>query len=326
MRYMSITIILLLSSYSIVSASGSNELISKAEEAWNNQDFENSNILYQQLSEKNTSISETAMYNQALSLFRQNNYDSADKILDGLYNSKNREISEKSMMLGGLNSYRISEKLINESKEIQSALAEIDNSISWFSRLIELDSNNKTASHNLEISRIFKNNLKKAQEQQQEQEKKNKEMQDQLEELKEEQDQLASENQKKSDDHQKQQEDLREKTEDLHNQMGNDNKEAQEEMQKAQEQQKNAIEEMKKGQFVDAEESQNEASEAMGKALDLMKGEESESSEPENSEEEKSDEAKDEKDDISQSIIENEENRESSTNTTGGISNVDRNW
>ena len=299
--------------YSLFS-SGSKDLIHRAEDAWEKGDYKESALLYRQLSERESSLSESALYNRALSLYKQNDFDSAEKILSGLS-------SEKSMILSGSNSYKKSESLISESGNSEAALAEIKKSISWFERVSRINSENRKAAHNLEIAKMLKKNIETVQDNEQKQQQKNQEMENQLEKLKNEQEKLADDSQKGAEDHQKQQQELNKQTEDLKNQMENGDREVQNEMNKAREMQDKALEEMETGQYAKASESQEKASEALNSALDFLNGEDSSSNETE-----ENSESENQKESIAQSIIENENKRESSKITTGGILDVDRNW
>jgi len=303
-------------SVSTLFASGSSELVNIAEEAWNNKNYNESAQLYKEISEKYPSLSDPAKYNQALSLYKNKEYELIENTLSGLTDLK-------STSLLGLNSYKRSESFLMESGDIDSALKEIEKSISWFQRSVQLDLNNKENAHNLELSKILKKTIEQYKEEQQNQEQQNQENKNKLGDLKEEQDELASDSQKGADDHQEKQKELNKKTEELKNEMsGND--EVQQDFEKAREMQDKALERMNNGQHEEAGEFQQKAADALNQAREKLKTDEIDNSEENKNSNE--DNTGHEKEEIAQSIIENENNRETSIDKTGGINNVDRNW
>ena len=304
-----------------ISASGKNDLKKGAEEAWINEDYQEAQRLYGLMSENDSSQIIPALYNQALSLYKQSDFANAAKLLSQVPPIEADPLYTKFIMLNGNILYRNSEQIINTGETLDSALSDIERSISWYKRALEIDQNNRTASHNLEMANILKEKIQiKTDEEKKDEERKN-EMQEQLEQLKEEQKQLADDNQKDSEDHSGEQKNLQEETERIKNEMNEGGEEFQNQMEKAEDMQQKALDEINQGQYEEAEKSQNQAVEALEKAIDTFteKGSESGESPME-------DQAEEENDQIARSIIENENNRESSSENTGENSIVDRNW
>lgn len=268
--------------------------------------------------EANTDIDH---FNEALTHYQEQDYKKTDEILKTMGTIKNEYISENFMMLSGNNAYRYGKSLIEETGSTEQVSGLIDNSISWYQRILQINSENKIASHNLELANTLKEQLNQNKSREQAEQQKQDELKNQLEELQNKQEKLASDNQKGSEDHKSQQEELQNETGSLNDQLSENEKDVQQQMDISEELQKKAIEEIEQNNFKKAEEYQKEAAESLQKAADMMSGEKTEKKDsPEESESENN------TDQTARDIIENENNRESSTESSGEGTIINRNW
>jgi hypothetical protein len=263
------------------------------------------------------------IYNQALNLYNEKNYEKADELLGTIGNLKNKSNSEKMMMLSANNAYRLGDKLIGESQDLEKAGQLIEKSAAWYERVLQLNEENSIAAHNLELVHKLKEKLKQAELQQQMEQQKKDELQNQLKDIQQKQEQLASDSQKGADDHKTDQEDLQKETKDLSEQLSDMNEAAQKQLEEASDFQKQALEDLKENNYNKAEDLQKSASESLKKAMDAMNGDNSEAEKGSEQQEEKT---ADETDLTAQKIIENENNRETSSDQTGEGNIVNRNW
>jgi flagellar biosynthesis GTPase FlhF len=269
-------------------------------------------------SHENTTVD---LYNQALTLYEQQEYEKSDEIIQQIFSGKTEEIPNQTMILSGNNSYKLSSYLSENPENMEKALFEIDKSINWYKRYLDMNPGNKNVSHNMEMALKLKEKLEETVENEKKKQEKNKDQENQLDGLKDEQQKLADDNKKESEDHKSSQEDLNKKTSELSKEMSGENDQFKEQMEKAQNLQKQALDQLEQGDFKSAEDLQQQAAEALENAQNSLPDN---NQQPEPSESEGQSES--EIDQIARSIIENENNRESSTDKTGEGIIVDRNW
>jgi len=272
------------------------------------------------------SSSDHALYNEALSSYKQNEYDKTAEILKQL-DAESDDFDGRYMMLSANNSYRMSHQNMERSGETEEALVNIDKSIGFYERILQNGENNAAAAHNLELALMQKEKIKEASREEQQQQEQNKSDQNEVDQLREKQENLASDSQKGADDHKSDQEDLNRQTSEMKDQASSaGNEEFTEKMEKAEEAQQKTMEAINNKDYEQAEEHQRdaahfleEASESLGDGNEADDGQTDESRDSESENENESDQ-------IAKSIIENENNRESSSDKTNGGMIVDRDW
>lgn len=266
------------------------------------------------------------LFNEALSSYKQSDYEKTGELLKVLYEeSDGFDVNE--MMLSANNSYRLSLKNMESPGGTDKALDNIENSIGFYERLLQDRGNDPAVAHNLELSLLLKEKIKETSREEQKQQEQNKSDQNKVDQLQEKQENLASDSQKEADDHKSDQEDLNTQTSEMKNQSSSSqNEQFNEKMEKAEEAQQKAVEAIKNKDFEQAEEHQKDAAQYLKEASEsLGEGSETEPEHPDESGDSESDN-QNESDQIAKSIIENENNRESSSDKTSGGIIVDRNW
>ena len=263
------------------------------------------------------------LFNEALISYEENDYEKTAEQLKSLIVEDIDGFNEKLLMLTANNFYRLSKENLKNKGEADKALSNIENSIGFYKRIFQNNDKNKIAAHNLELALLLKENIKAAIEEEQKQNEQNESDRDKLDQLQEKQKQLAEDSQKGADDHKSDQEDLNEQTSEMKdNGSSSENEEYGQNMKNAEESQQKAMDALENKDFTQAEEFQNQAAQYLKEASDSL----GDSSETEESQSDDKQESENEKDQIAKSIIENENNRESSSdNISGGIV-VDRNW
>ena len=263
------------------------------------------------------------IFNEALNAYRQNDFAKTAELLNSFTDVLPENIDEQKMMLSANNSFKLSSKSFENNKDIETSISHIDNSIAFYERILEKNRANAIAGHNMELALKAREELIKKQETQQNKQQENKERQNQLDDLQKQQEDLASDTQKGADDHKSKQNDLMQKTNELSEEMSSENEEFQNNMEIAENKQQEAIEEIDKQNYENAEELQNEAAQHLKKASESISGEQKEEQTIENEQASENDK---QSDDIAQSLIENENNRESTEEISDGGFQVDRNW
>lgn len=267
--------------------------------------------------------SDQVKFNEALETYQQKYFEKTDELLSQMDKDLSIDLERKTLILKGHNAFHMSDNFLNSPGESENALKNIEKSIGYYKRILQLDHGNEGISNNLELAMLKREVIlsKKAEEDQQQQE--NQTTNEQLDELQKKQEELADDTQKGADDHQSSQENVRKETSELNESMSPDTADVSEQLQKAENYQEEALEALEDKDFEKANSLQEKAAEALKEASEKLNGE---SHDKPSEQSDGADESENESDQIAKSIIENENNRETSSDTTGEGFTVDRNW
>ncbi|RQW05930.1 MAG: DUF4175 family protein [Calditrichaeota bacterium] len=259
---------------------------------------------------------QTEQYNQALELYLDGNYVESSEILENVFfKNTHREIDK--LLLQSANHYRMGEKDAQVEKDVTGAVDSLNKSIGLLKRVIELDRENKTARNNLERAMLLREKLL---EQQEISDQSEQSPQEQAEQLQKEQNQMAENQDKGNQEHMNSQEDLRRRTEELKDKSEPDSPESQS-LEKAVEAQKEAEEALTEGDLEKAGDKQSEAAGYLQEAAEKMaSGNDRPAEIPEQHD------GSDHEDQLIQSIIDSEFDRDTSSDETGSGVTVERNW
>ncbi|MBB6478759.1 DUF4175 family protein [Spirochaeta isovalerica] len=263
-----------------------------------------------------------SQFNEALSLYRNRQYEESSDLLENLFfREEDQEINK--LLLQSANHFRIAENSVEETNDLTGAVQRLDDSIGLLKRVLEFDKENTIAANNLEVAMTLKEEWMQQKEEQnpsQDSQQPEQTQKDEAEKLQKEQQQMADDNNKESENHQDAQEELRKRTENLkdHTEQGSPERQSLENAVDAQEKAEQALEE---GNSAAAREQQNEAAQHLADAVrNLSQGSEEDTS---GYNENETDSAGDQ---LIQSIIDNELNRDENSENTGNGIAVERNW
>lgn len=262
-------------------------------------------------------------FNEALESYNQSDFQKTEELLNEMTVDISENIKKKALTLNGNNAFQMSEEFLQNPGETEQALESIEKSIGYYKRILQLSEQNENVSHNLELAMLKRKEILSQSEDEQQQQQEDQSTGDQLDELQKKQENLASDSQKGADDHKSSQSDVREETSDLKKSIPLENEELRDQLQKAEDNQNKALEALEQKDFEKAGDYQDRAVEALKNASDSLDGERGQeaSESTENSEK-----PENQRDEIAKSIIESENSRETSSETTGEGFAVDRNW
>lgn len=253
-------------------------------------------------------------YNQALDLYKKGNLREAGDILTGFSFHKKANEIEKYLLQSAIN-YKSSLK-----GDSDQAVKELESSMGYLKRVLELDPENSVAANNLEKVMLELKKKQQAEQEQQNSNSQNKENdsdKDKLEKIQKEQEKLSSDNYKNNDDHKNAQEDLKNRTEELNKNISEDSSQK-EKLDKAIKSQEEAMNALEQGEYQKAAEQQHKASEYLKQALTKTgKG---------SSEEKPSETKESPQDQLLDNILNNEQYKPDSRNSNGNGTEVERNW
>jgi len=258
-------------------------------------------------------------YNQALQLYGEGSFEKSSQLLDDLHFPEQKKQIDK-MLLQSASRYRMGENLAEREGDLSGALIHIDNSIGFLQRVLELDGDNPAASNNIEILLNYRQKLLDRQEQQNRSGQSEQSPQDQADELRRAQEQMAEDQNKQSDQHKESQKELREKTEQLRDETEQGSPQR-EDLEEAVQSQKEAEEAIEKGERKMAEEKQREAAQYLREAVEKMAGPSGESQTVPDD-----DSGTKDREEILQSILDREESRNEKSDATGRGITVEKNW
>jgi len=258
-------------------------------------------------------------YNQALQLYGEGKFGESLQLLEKLQFGKDGDEIDK-LLLQSASQFRMGESLAEREGDLIGALIDIDSSIGLLQRVLELDGENSTAANNIEVLLNYRQKLQEQQEQQKRSSQSDSSPQDQAKELQHQQEQMAEDQNKQSDQHKESQKGLREETEQLMDKTEQGSPER-EDLEKAVQSQYEAEKALEEGENDKAEEKQREASRNLQNAVDKMsrKEEDGQTAPPEDS-------GENDREQVLQSILDNENNHKEKSDTTGSGITVERNW
>lgn len=260
------------------------------------------------------------IYNSALSLYRSGQYVDVESELNKIPAEAGSENEIRNLMLKSASEFRLGEGIAEESGDYTGALMNVDKSIGYLKRVIQLDSSNKVAANNLETAMVYRDELNRQREQEQQTRQSEDSLRSELDQLKEDQQDLADDRNKDSENHKNQQDGMKRRTEDLKNR-GEGGSDFRDHMENAEIAQQAASDALRKGENDKAEEFQNEAVEHLESASTSLSGRETGRESSEQSEKQDN-----ESEQLIQSIIDNENRRNDSADQSGSGIAVERNW
>ena len=189
------------------------------------------------------------IYNEALKAYEENDYKKTDELLQTIHEDFPEKLNHQRLMLSGNNSYKLSRIAMDEQSSVEEATKYIDRSLGFYERILELDKENKSAAHNLELALLLKEKIDEHKDEEQREQEQNDSEKNEMEQLQEKQQQLASNDQKGSDDHKSSQEEVKKETSHMKEQMSEKNSEFRENMEKAESAQEKALSEIDKQNY-----------------------------------------------------------------------------
>lgn len=260
-------------------------------------------------------------FNDALNYYQQEDYEKSLELLRSSEMQLDEKYQQYKLMLTANSLYQLSRELADSGGDTPKALEDIDSSISLYERILELDISNKNAAHNLELAMKLKDKIQTKHEEEQREQEKNQSDQEKIDDLQQKQQKLSEDSQKGADDHKTDQEETAADTSELKDEMKSSDPALNEKIQNAENAQQKALEAIENRDYDKAGQYQEEAARNLEEASEILSGEPSENKadQIENQSEKQSDE-------IAQSIINNENDRESSSEMSGNGLTVDRNW
>lgn len=255
-------------------------------------------------------------FNQSLEHYHNGEWDTSLQLLNQLPQGV-----EKLELISSIY-YKMAEQKMNQGNEIETALKNVKSSIGNLSRVLEINPESASAANNLEMALLLKEKLQDMAREQTQSNSGEETLQDELEQLAQNQRELAQDSAKEDQDHKENQEDLNNATEELNNRANQDDSGFNENLDKAREAQNEASEALENGDFNEASTKQNEAADYLEQALNQLMEETS----GDEGTVEKTDSEEKEGDELIQSILETEKERDSENKQSGEGIAVERNW